>query len=69
MQVDVNREVRREMMSPSQDQGIVKLLASELKLRDAKAKQQINSLMAGQPDPNSIMAQNEKEVENNVHNR
>lgn len=53
-------------MSPSQDQGIVNLLASELKLRDAKARQQINSLMAGQPDPNSIMAQNEREVENSV---
>lgn len=54
------------MVSPTQGQGIVNLLASELKARDAKAKQQIGSLMAGQPDPNSIMAQNEKEVENSV---
>ena len=66
MNVDINKEVQRAMMSPSQNQGIVNLLASELKARDAKAKQQINSLMAGQPDPNSIMAQNEREVENSV---
>lgn len=66
MNVDINKEVQRAMMSPSQDQGIVNLLASELKARDAKARQQINSLMAGQPDPNSIMAQNEREVENSV---
>lgn len=64
--VDINKEVQRAMMSPTQDQGIVNLLASELKARDAKAKQQIGSLMAGQADPNSIMAQNEKEVENSV---
>ena len=61
--VDINKEVQRAMVSPTQGQGIVNLLASELKARDAKAKQQIGSLMAGQPDPNSIMAQNEKEVE------
>ena len=66
MNVDINKEVQRAMMSPSQDQGIVNLLASELKAQDVKAKQQIKNLMAGQPDPNSIMAQNEKEVENNV---
>lgn len=66
MNVDINKEVQRAMMSPSQDQGIVNLLASELKARDAKARQQINNLMAGQPDPNSIMAQNEREVENSV---
>lgn len=66
MNVDINKEVQRAMMSPNQDQGIVNLLASELKARDAKARQQINNLMAGQPDPNSIMAQNEREVENSV---
>jgi hypothetical protein len=66
MNVDINKEVQRAMMSPSQDQGIVNLLASELKARDAKARQQINNLMAGQPDPNSIIAQNEREVENSV---
>jgi len=65
MNVDINKEVQREMMSPTEDQGIVKLLASELKLRDAKAREQIKNLMAPS-NSDSIMAQNEKEVENNV---
>lgn len=65
--MNVNEQFSAALESPvNREGGIMDLLKSELKLRDAKARQQINSLMAGQPDPNSIMAQNEREVENSV---
>ena len=46
--------------------GIMELIKSELKARDVAARKQLNSLMQGQPDPNSILAQNERAVENDV---
>ena len=65
--VNINKEVENAMMAPSQQpRGIVDLLASELKARDAKARNQLNTMMAPAPDPNTIISQNEKETENNV---
>lgn len=65
--VDINREVERAMaVSPQQPRGVVDLLASELKARDAKARNQLNAIMAPAPDPNTIISQNERETENNV---
>ena len=65
--VNINQEVENAMMAPSQQpRGIVDLLASELKARDAKARNQLNTMMAPAPDPNTIISQNEKETENNV---
>lgn len=46
--------------------GIMELIKSELKARDVAARKQLNSLMQRQPDPNSILAQNERAVENDV---
>lgn len=65
--VNINQEVENAMMAPPQQpRGIVDLLASELKARDAKARNQLNTMMAPAPDPNTIISQNEKETENNV---
>ena len=65
--VNINQEVKNAMMAPPQQpRGIVDLLASELKARDAKARNQLNTMMAPAPDPNTIISQNEKETENNV---
>jgi hypothetical protein len=65
--VNINKEVENAMMAPPQQpRGIVDLLASELKARDAKARNQLNTMMAPAPDPNTIISQNEKETENNV---
>ena len=46
--------------------GIMDLIKSELKARDVAARKQLSSLMQGQPDPNSVLAQNERAVENDV---
>ena len=65
--VNINQEVENAMMAPPQQpRGIVDLLASELKARDAKARNQLNTMMAPAPDSNTIISQNEKETENNV---
>ena len=65
--VNINQEVENAMMAPPQQpRGIVDLLASELKARDAKARSQLNTMMAPAPDSNTIISQNEKETENNV---
>jgi len=65
--VNINQEVENAMMAPAQQpRGIVDLLASELKARDAKARNQLNTMMAPAPNPNTIISQNEKETENNV---
>ena len=65
--VNIDQEVENAMMAPPQQpRGIVDLLASELKARDAKARNQLNTMMAPAPDSNTIINQNEKETENNV---
>jgi len=69
LNVDINKEIEREMMSPAGaagQQGIIRLLSSELKARDAKARNQLNAMMSPASDPNTIINQNERETENNV---
>ena len=69
LNVDINKEIEREMMSPAGpvgQGGLIRLLSSELKARDAKARNQLNAMMSPASDPNTIINQNERETENNV---
>ena len=49
LNVDINKEIEREMMSPAGpvgQGGLIRLLSSELKARDAKARNQLNAMMS-----------------------